>query len=490
MPTPSEPLNNNNNNRKRYDNCNDYSSLLGTGNVEEYRSTPWRWFILFYFSLSNCNQCLSWFSFSSTDEKTMALYFGEKMNHDTLDLLLNWGPIIGVLTFYPQTKLAGQAGGFKKGCWIGIILVLLGNVVRCIPIIVSETASSSSTYTNFVKSDVAFICFHVGQILIAAAGPFFMGTVTALSQIWFLENERTTATAIATTANAMGTTIGYLNPQWLTLVPSQIPNLFYFSLVLAFIPLFCALIYLPVQPVHPPSRAAALNREDKKVHVIAENQGVEKGNGEKNGRANWWDKLFNAGSNRSFVCLVVAASVLSGVQSCWGSLFQSILGPAGISSGSVSWIGFGNGCAQNIGAIISGWTVDKFFARRLKSGMILGLIGFLSATAWFTIMMWNSAASNRPSEFALVLALSLSGFFSGSTTPLFYELSAELIYPVKEGVSAGILVMLLNAASCITIFLNNVESGSSMNLIMTGTVLSVLLAVTFLIKEDYRRPQN
>ena len=84
---------------------------------------------------------------------------------------------------------------------------------------------------KLAQCDVAFICYHVGQILIAAAGPFFMGTVTALSQIWFLENERTTATAIATTANAMGTTIGYLNPQWLTLVPSQIPNLFYFSLL-------------------------------------------------------------------------------------------------------------------------------------------------------------------------------------------------------------------------------------------------------------------
>lgn len=30
----------------------------------------------------------------------------------------------------------------------------------------------------------------------------------------------------------------------------------------------------------------------------------------------------------------------------------------------------------------------------------------------------------------------------GLTSPLFYELAAELIYPVKEGMSAGILVRL------------------------------------------------
>jgi len=266
--------------------------------------------------------------------------------------------------------------------------------------------------------------------------------------------------------------------------------------------LFCALLYLPAQPVNAPSRAAALSRDDEMASITNndnnnnnnKSNSIINDNKERNvtstKQESYIEKLFNAGSNRSFVTLVVAASVLSGVQSCWGSLFQSILGPAGISSSSVSWIGFGNGCTQNLGAILSGYTIDRFFTRRLKFGMILGLIGCVLATGWFTFMIWNSSATDRPSEFALVLALCISGFFSGSTTPLFYELSAELIYPVKEGVSAGILVMLLNATSCITIFLNNIASGTSMNMIMTGTVFFVLLAVVFFIQEEYRRPQN
>ena len=76
------------------------------------------------------------------------------------------------------------------------------------------------------------------------------------------------------------------------------------------------------------------------------------------------------------------------------------------------------------------------------------------------------------------------------STPLFYELSAEIIYPLKEGMSAGILVLLLNATSCITIFLNNVESGTSMNLIMTVTIGLVLVCVLCFIEEKYNRPQN
>lgn len=442
-----------------------------------YRGTPWRWFILFYFSLSNCNQCLSWFSFSSTDEATMQSFFGDKMDHDTLDLLLNWGPIIGVLTFYPQTWLLEQPEGFKKGCWIGIVLVLLGNILRCVPIIYANAAG----HTAFVQSDLAFVCYHGGQIFIAAAGPFFMGTVTALSKIWFLENERTTATAIATTANALGTTIGFLNPQWLTLEPGQVPNIFWLSLGLSVVPLVCAMVYLPAHPKFPPSRAAEVSRSEE---LLAKRDDPTSTSGK-----TWLEKLLAAGKNRSFVVLIVSASILSGLQSGWGSLFQSILVPVGIDRNVVSTIGFGNGFAQNIGAFLSGWVIDNFFSRRLKIGIIAGLFGCLLSTAWFTVMIWGSASA-RPSEAALVLAICLSGFFSGVSTPLFYELSAEIIYPLKEGMSAGILVLLLNATSCITIFLNNVESGTSMNLIMTVTIGLVLVCVLCFIEEKYNRPQN
>ena len=54
----------------------------------------------------------------------------------------------------------------------------------------------------------------MGQIAIAAAGPFNMGAVSLLSVIWFPENERTTATAIAAVSNGAGTTVGFSNKDW------------------------------------------------------------------------------------------------------------------------------------------------------------------------------------------------------------------------------------------------------------------------------------
>ena len=105
--------------------------------------------------------------------------------------------------------------------------------------------------------------YHAGQILIAAAGPclhglvvsqlpfpsprtlpllrpFFMDSVTRLAVVWFPQRERTTATAIAQTSNALGTTVGFLNPLWLAPSPAAIPNVFWHAALEA--------EYLPISP--------------------------------------------------------------------------------------------------------------------------------------------------------------------------------------------------------------------------------------------------
>ena len=90
----------------------------------------------------------------------------------------------------------------------------------------------------------------------------------------------------------------------------------------------------------------------------------------------------------------------------------------------------------------------------------------------------------------LVAALTLAGFCQGLTTSLFYELAAELLYPVREGMSAGILVLLLNASAGVLIFANSALPAADMNLIETATVGACLATVALLVKEEYKRPQD
>ena len=475
-----------------------------------YTTTSWRWFILFYFSLSNCNQCLAWFSFSSFSQQSMAEYFGSAMTATTIGVFLNWGPLIGILFFPVQTWIVSQKNGLQKGIWCGLILNIVGNVIRSVPIVMKE----SGWRPGFASTTTAYVCYHTGQIFIAAAGPFFMGTVTKLSCTWFAQNERTSVTAIATTANGLGTTIGFLNPQWLS-----IPSIFYVSLVLSVVAIVCGMIHLPPLPPSPPSAAAAAalfdvatnatnvtidaargyeNPEDiEDVEEMKTQWDLSKHNDPSENRSSWCDTIKAASGDRSFVLLVVAAAVLAGVNSGWQGLLQLILAPAGIDQAKVGFIGFGNAAAGNMAAVLAGTIMDRCFKRKLKLGIVLGLLGTFITTLWFTLQLpcawWGGGEQDGVlprSEFTLVLALTLAGMFQGATSPLFYELAAELIYPVKEGMSAGILVLLLNVSAAIMIFIQNVLSGGTMNVIITGSTLFVLLLVLVCVRENYGRPQN
>ena len=150
--------------------------------------------------------------------------------------------------------------------------------------------------------------------------------------MWFGESERTTATAIASTANGLGTTIGFLNPLWLSTTVDTIPNIFWLSLSLSVLPFACGLLYLPAEPPSPPSAAAAASSEMTGGASGASTDGNDGDGGGNDGSTQlkrWCQTVVHAGSNRSFVLLVVASSLLAGVAAGWQGLFQAIMEPAG-----------------------------------------------------------------------------------------------------------------------------------------------------------------
>ena len=203
----------------------------------------------------------------------------------------------------------------------------------------------------------------------------------------------------------------------------------------------------------------------------------------------WKQSLVASFKHRSFLLLMLAVSVLSGVASGWQGVLQSILNPAGINA---KWPGFGNGIAGNLAAVVSGVIVDKFFRRRLKTGIVLGLIACFAATLWFTLSLpsvFSSRSLLPESEASLTISLILAGFAQGTCTPLFYELAAEIVYPQSEGMSAGIIVCVLNLSSLVVILLNNYFNPGAMNFVMALTIVAVTIVV-FFVKEEYKRPKS
>merc|ERR1712137_209989 len=86
-------------------------------------------------------------------------------------------------------------------------------------------------------------------------------------------------------------------------------------------------------------------------------------------------------------------------------------------------------------------------------------------------------------------ALALAGLTQSATSPLLYELCAELTYPVPEGTSAGVLALLWNIFCLIVIFMSPVIPQGAINGIMAGTSILVLGLVGS-VKEVYKRPSS
>jgi uncharacterized membrane protein YgcG len=80
----------------------------------------------------------------------------------------------------------------------------------------------------------------------------------------------------------------------------------------------------------------------------------------------------------------------------------------------------------------------------------------------------------------------LAGVFQSACDPLFYELAAEISFPLEEGSSASVIAFLFNAATLVMLFVAPAISLTFFNAIMTATMVVCALGVCF-TKESYHR---
>ena len=82
-------------------------------------------------------------------------------------------------------------------------MLVLSCISRCIPNFIQ--------YENRNDAMGKFFC-NLGQIINAAVGPMVMAAPSLLSKVWFPQDERTFATAIAYTGGSAGSALGFLIP--------------------------------------------------------------------------------------------------------------------------------------------------------------------------------------------------------------------------------------------------------------------------------------
>lgn len=286
----------------------DSNDILVETQQKTYAISRRRFYVLGVFSLLSFNQCSFWLTFSPVSPSAQFYY---KISSSTVDLLLNWGPII----FIPCLPLAYLLLNTRNGIRRTVILLAAAGVTATVLRVIPSIFISPSN-PHFKIISLALI--HTGQIINAACGPLVMTPVSQLSCLWFGSNERTRATTLAIMANILGATISFIINPSIVSRPSNLPYLLYFHLSLAILAGILTLVYFPAHPPKAPSRAAELL-------MIMENTKHDSG-----------FKIYMKGlkeclTNHSFILFAITGGVMSGAFGVWTSLFSTILAPENYS---------------------------------------------------------------------------------------------------------------------------------------------------------------
>lgn len=277
----------------------DVSLLIPVENHRLYRS---RFYVLGVFSFLAFNQCLFWLTFSPISQNTQRFY---KISESSVNLLLNWGPIIFIPCLPLAYLLLNQQHGLRKSVIILAVADFIATFVRILPLVLLSPLESSSW--------ISTCCIHLGQIINAACGPLVMAPVSQLSCLWFGPNERTRATTLAIMANNFGSTMGFLISPSIVQKPDDISTLLYLHFFLACSACILALAYFPSEPPTPPSPAA-----QSLIHQATNNQ-------DDNSLENYMKNIRTCFMTPSFVHLCSIGGLLGGAFAAWTSLFANIL---------------------------------------------------------------------------------------------------------------------------------------------------------------------
>ena len=187
------------------------TSMLAIGSEEadvpvDSRGPPmWsKWWVLFLTCVMSAMQCAQWALPGPIAGSLQTLY---GLDSTTIQLLLNYGPIVFLVTSIPYAlSMRASAAGLRLAIVVGIACTAVSALLR-----LGCRGSGPAS----------MVALHLSFVINAAAGPPAMACVTQLTELWFAPNERATATAIAVEANVVGAALAFIAGP--LLVPQDAP---------------------------------------------------------------------------------------------------------------------------------------------------------------------------------------------------------------------------------------------------------------------------
>ncbi|XP_022100527.1 disrupted in renal carcinoma protein 2 homolog isoform X2 [Acanthaster planci] len=168
----------------------------------QHEAYPARWFILAVFSLLCALQAATWNTWGPIADTVKVVL---NWTDSDIALLTNWGPISFVITGFLFSYLL-LVKGLRYCVLCSSLIFLLGLGIRCLPVGIDNLKWT----------------MNAGHVCIGIAGPVMMSAPTEVSAVWFPPHQRTTSTAISTTAAFLGMSASFLvGPLIVTSIPQN-----------------------------------------------------------------------------------------------------------------------------------------------------------------------------------------------------------------------------------------------------------------------------
>ncbi|SKA98258.1 L-ribulose-5-phosphate 4-epimerase [Caloramator quimbayensis] len=388
--------------------------------MKEYKVYPYRWVVLFCTLPILAMTNVFWLTFAPITSQAIKFYNVPPIYIAFLSMIYM---IVYIVAALPVSYLIDKKG-FKISMLIGSLLTAVFGMLRGI------------FADNYI---VVSLC----QTAIAFGQPFLVNSITKIAANWFPLYERATASGIATMAGYIGMIAAMLlSPRlYLTFgLPKLLMQYGYASV-------FCAIIFIIFSKEKPENTVDRTNKEEFT-----------------------FSKTKSLLSNNNFARLMVCMFVLMGIFNAVMTWIEEMLRPKGINSVQAGTIG---GILIIVGLI--GAVILPMISDRIKKRKPLLIWPILFSVIPFAVLTFSNSYT------AILISCAAFGFFIMGMGPIAFQYGAEIAYPIPEGTSFGILMLMGQISGVIFIFLmdylGNLSGG---NMVYSLYLFTVLIFFTFL----------
>lgn len=292
----------------------------------------------------------------------------------------------------------------------------------------------------------------ISQFIIAVGQPFLLNISTKVPANWFPVSERSTAAGILTMAQYLGFAVPMLLAPMIA-ESSGIPNTLMVFAIISIISALIAIVFTREKPAVPPPGPVAPT-EDLSLASIK--------------------KLF---TKKPFILVLFVCFISMGIFNTILTLIESILIPRGITSAQAGIVGAVFVIAGVIGAVVLPIISDNLHKR---SPFFIGTIALL-VLLYFGITFVESFI-------LLAILAGIAGFSIMGVAPILFQYGAEVAYPIQEGTSLGVILLMGQISGALFVYLFEVLQSSSgspiLPMILVVALTALELPVTLGMKES------